>query len=188
MLDDTIKSIHAQLYERAVSPFTGSFIISWLIWNHEAILIIFSDEKVTSKLSLIDKTFSNIKTYDFWFLGSTDLSTLIAHGFMFPIFTALFYIFLYPIIAIQTFAFSRLVNKMLINIKKYFDDKTLYTLKDMRKISGDIDRIQIEFDERLKNKDKEITRLTSYIKELDKNSLYPPRGLDLRKDDTSITS
>lgn len=59
MLEETKKSINTILNERVSSPFYGTLIISWLLWNWKIIyLTIFISEK-TLKKNKIDYIVSN---------------------------------------------------------------------------------------------------------------------------------
>lgn len=52
-MDDFIKSIKATLYDRTTSPLFGAFCISWIIWNYELILILFSSMEALEKINFI---------------------------------------------------------------------------------------------------------------------------------------
>jgi hypothetical protein len=63
MIDEFKKSINNILYERVTSPFYGTFIISWLIWNWNIVyLTLFVSEK-SLKVSKIVYINSNLIDY-----------------------------------------------------------------------------------------------------------------------------
>lgn len=58
MLKETINSLKGVLYERISSPLWGTYIISFLIWNWSALLILFADTKpMLEKVDLIKTTY-----------------------------------------------------------------------------------------------------------------------------------
>jgi hypothetical protein len=63
MIEETKKSIQSILYQRVSSPFYGTSIVSWLIWNWKVIyLTIFVSEKIIkkSKIDFIVDNYSEI--------------------------------------------------------------------------------------------------------------------------------
>src|SRR5579864_8807723 len=48
-MSDWIKNISSPLSERAKSPFYGSFIVTWLIWNWRILFVIFFTSKFDLK-------------------------------------------------------------------------------------------------------------------------------------------
>lgn len=61
-MDDLIKTMKAQLYDRASSPLIFSFICSWIFWNYRLIVILFSGGKSSEKFAEIEalpKRFEN---------------------------------------------------------------------------------------------------------------------------------
>lgn len=83
-MDDLIKTLKAQLYDRAISPLLGAFLMSWVAWNHRAIVVLLSKDEPIKKFAYLDKVL-----YPDW------------HAFgpavMFPLLSAIFLIFIYPI-------------------------------------------------------------------------------------------
>ena len=58
-MQDIFISIKAYLYERAASPLTGAFAVSWVVWNYRFFVVLFSDGLSTpsSKFAAIDQLF-----------------------------------------------------------------------------------------------------------------------------------
>lgn len=56
MLDDVIKTVKAQLYDRVTSPLSGAFIIAWCGWNWKFIVLLISDMPVIQKFSYAETT------------------------------------------------------------------------------------------------------------------------------------
>lgn len=147
MFDEILKSIRSQLYERAVSPLFGSVLISWGIWNYKFVLLVFSGIAITEKYRLIDEVlFSN------W-------QQIYLRGALYPILTAIFYIFVYPYPAKYVFEFSRNRQKEINDIKHKIEEETLLTVKESRAIRGEIFTLEEEHQKEVKRKDNEINRL-----------------------------
>lgn len=159
MLDEMLKSIRAQLYERAVSPLMGSIVISWVLWNYKFILLILSGVTVTEKYRIIDEVL--FSTWDQVYL----------HGMLFPLMTSLIYIYLYPYPARYVFQFSRNRQKEISDIKRDIEDETLLTAKESRAIRREIYAMEEELQKDLEKKDSEIERLKLEIEESDKEKL-----------------
>ena len=63
MIDELKKSLSAILYERTTSPFYGTLLISWLIWNWKIVyLTVFISESSinTDKINYIVSNFNDI--------------------------------------------------------------------------------------------------------------------------------
>jgi hypothetical protein len=66
-LEEFGKSLKAALYDRAKSPFYGTFIISWLVWNWKLVYYIIADgdNKIEFKIEYITDYYINAYT-NFW--------------------------------------------------------------------------------------------------------------------------
>ena len=85
-LKDIWASIVSGLRDRTTNPLTVSFVFSWTIWNYKFFIVLYGDGTVAEKLAAIEKLYP--PTQAAW-QGS---------AFLFPLGTALFYVFLYPLI------------------------------------------------------------------------------------------
>lgn len=79
-MKDEIKSVLSQLSDRLTSPIFGSFVISWLLWNHRYIFILLTDLPINARFSLIERTL-----YPDW-------QQLLGRGFIAPALMSLVYI------------------------------------------------------------------------------------------------
>lgn len=168
MFDELFKSIRATLYDRASSPLLGSFIVSWLVWNHRMIMVIFSGMSVTEKFSYIDTV---LYQRDFWYYFWRDL-------FCYPLFTAIAFILLYPYPAKWVYHFSRYQNKLLKDVKKAVEGSTLLTLEESNYIRRQMDAVKEKSETELKRKDNEIVR----IEELYANQIKANREIQEQLD------
>ena len=85
-LKDLWASLNAGVRDRTTNPLTVAFIISWSLWNYRFFLILFGDEKTPEKLVAIDKLYPH------------DPSIYMGGALLYPIFTAMLYVYFYPII------------------------------------------------------------------------------------------
>jgi hypothetical protein len=154
MIDDALKSIKSYLYDRAVSPLMGSFLVSWCTWNYRLILAFFSDVSILEKFRIIDEVlFEN---------GSS----ILWYGVIYPLVTALGYIFIYPYPAKLVFEFSRKRQKEINNIKKTIEEETLLTVEESRSIRHEVYNLEDEFQKEISRKNIEIERLKIDIETL----------------------
>jgi len=71
-----------------------SFVLAWLVWNYQFVLVFFSNMLVDEKISYIETfIFSN------WY-------QCLLNGIVMPLIATLFYIFAYPYPAKFVYAFS----------------------------------------------------------------------------------
>lgn len=85
-LKDIWASLVSGLRDRTTNPLTVSFAFSWALWNYKFFIVLYGDETGTEKLAAIEKLYPPVEAA--W------------HGraFLFPLMTASFYVFLYPLI------------------------------------------------------------------------------------------
>ncbi len=156
MLDDIFKSIRAQLYERAVSPLMGSFVLSWSLWNYKFILLLFSEATIIEKYTLIEDVL-----FVTW-------PQILIGGFLGPLGTALFYLFIYPYPAKLVFKFSKNRQKEITNLKKEIEDETLLTIQESRTLRNAIRKMGDQFQEDFSGKDDKIKNLKEGLSSKDK--------------------
>jgi hypothetical protein len=154
MVDDLIKSLKAQLYERASSPLLSVFVLSWLLWNYRFVSILFSTIPVIEKFNFIDtKLFSTYEDY-------------LLRGFSYPLITTLLFIFVYPYPAKFVYQFWRNRLKELKEIRQKIEDETPLTIEESRNIKREALRIQLTFEKELDARAEEVKRLKEYIESL----------------------
>lgn len=119
-IQEAIKSIRANLYDRTTSPLSGSFITAWCVWNYQTILAVFSDMDLDQKLNYINTSIYS-DTHSFWIFG------IVA-----PLFSSLLYIYAYPYPAKWTYQFQRNRQKDLKRIKIQIEDETPVDQQEFR--------------------------------------------------------
>ncbi len=154
MLDDLSKSIKAQLYERVSSPLLASFCLSWVAWNYRFVMVIVSSVPFVEKISYID-------THIF----PTNQQVLL-QGSLYPLLTALFLIFAYPIPAKYVYEYWRKRQRELKEIQQRIDDETPLSREEAREIRREALKTSLDYDKEVQSKSAEIARLKELIEEL----------------------
>ncbi len=125
MIEDILQSAKQTALERLSSPLLGSFLLSWLVWNWKFLVILFSENSVTTTFDLVNT------------LAFPDKTTLFLKGFFYPLLSSLAYVFLYPYPARFVYAFTLKRQRELNAIKQRTTDETLLTEKESRQLRAD---------------------------------------------------
>ena len=145
-MDSFYKSVKAILYDRITSPFYGTLIVSWLIWNWRIVyLTIFISEDSLDgvmKIDYIVEHYVNISCLVWLPLGST----VVLIGGM-------------PVITNLAYNVSMYYNNKLKIIKQAFEDEQLLTVKESIELKMQIKNQEEKFDKLLNDKQKEIEAL-----------------------------
>jgi len=154
MLDDAIKTVKAQLYEKSGSPLFTAFVISWCSWNYRFIAVLISDLPIIEKFKYIDtQIFSSFDAYFF-------------HGTILPLITAALIIFAYPYPARFVYEFWRQRQKELKAIQQKIEDETPLTKEEAREIRRDATTLQLKYDEEIEQNQKKLKELEGVIRSL----------------------
>lgn len=168
-MEDLIKSIKAHLYDKATSPLFGTFAVSWGIWNYKFVLVLFSSMSVDKKIDYISTLlFPHLHSY-------------LLQGALYPLLTAVFFIFAYPFPAKFVYSFTRKQQKELREIKQKIEDETPLTIEESRKIRREIVNLELEFERELERKDSEIQKLKDIVDNYNNKSIS-------KADDNDISS
>lgn len=175
-MEDIIKSIKAELYDRAVSPLSGALIVSWCIWNYKVIFVLFSSEIMQYKLNYLDVFYSKPILISFFNISLT-LSNSIASGIVGPVITAFSYLIIYPVFAVPVYMFSLWVKTFYERAKNFHRRNKLLTFEQSMELHKKISEIEKQKEEEHKNYLQRIEEMTifcdkkdSVIKELEKNN------------------
>lgn len=151
MVKDFIDSIRVSLYSRVTSPLSGAFLVSWAAWNHRLLIVLVSGETPREKFRFIDSVlYPNV-----WWWGLL--------GFLCPLATAAFLIFLYPLPAKFVFGYSRRQQRDLKKLRQEIEDETPLTLEQSIEIKREMYRIQGEHASALAKRDSEFERQKELI-------------------------
>ncbi|PMN99605.1 hypothetical protein BCT21_11585 [Vibrio sp. 10N.222.55.F9] len=166
MLTDAMTSIKAYLYERAVSPLLGSLIVSWCVWNYRLFFLAISDLKYAEKMTEIDRYFQLEDTHHLvWYFDWT-VSNFWALGVIFPIITAMLYLFVFPYPAKFVYEFSLNRQKELAKAKNDIEDNKQLTVEQSRVIRQQLADAEKDADVLIERKDRAIESRDRQIEEL----------------------
>ena len=162
MIDDLKKSFDQIIYERTTSPFYGSFIVSWSLWNWKIIYLTFfvSQDKIDSnKIDYIVNNFSDAKNI-----------------IVFPLLSSLFIITLIPFITNGAYWLSLKFNKWRVDQKNIVDKKQLLSIEQSMELREQISKQEERFAKLIDDKNLEIQQLNLKIQEYLKKE--PPITLE----------
>ncbi|MTZ12800.1 hypothetical protein GNE00_03535 [Pseudomonas sp. JL972] len=111
-MPEIVDALREHIKERAASPLSGAFIVSWLLINHKLLVVLFSDVKPWVKFGYI-----NNHLYP-------DLASLALSGIAYPLLMASFYIFIYPLPARKALLFT-LEQKRRTTLEKFEAEKLI---------------------------------------------------------------
>jgi hypothetical protein len=153
-MDDLIKSVKAQLYDRVSSPLLASFLISWLAWNHRMLLVLVSSEfKLVQKFDYVDKVL---------YPGAYQV---ICQGFLWPLLSALVLLVIYPIPGRWIYEHVRKEQKVLKEIQQRIEDETPITQEEAHELRLIIRNAAREHDKQIRERDEEISSLKKELAE-----------------------
>ncbi|WP_342040436.1 winged helix-turn-helix domain-containing protein [Aeromonas caviae] len=186
MFEEVSNSIKAYLYERAVSPLMGGFIVSWCLWNYKLLLLIISDTPVLEKFRIINEG-----------IYPTHMCAII-YGIALPTITALAYIYIYPYPAEYVFRHSQKRQKRLSDIKREVEGNTLLSVNESRELRHKQYALEEQYNIEIDKKDNEIESLKKDIIALRKQNImtsddtrknktrWSPDGVNLTKEEEEI--
>jgi hypothetical protein len=155
MIDDLKKSFNEIIYERTTSPFYGTIITSWLIWNWRIIYLTFfvSEKKIDGhKINYILDNYSDIE-----------------HILIFPLISTILLITIFPFLSNGAFWLSLKFNKWKVDEKNKVDNKQLLTLEQSISLREEISKQEERFGKLVENKNLEIAQLQSQLEEYKNN-------------------
>lgn len=186
------------LKERIGSPFLSAFIVSWLIWNYRATMVALSIQPVKGgdKFAWFDAFYTNeeIQVISFkpvdWLWGVPDNSIEFLNSellFKFPLYSAFFFVFLYPLYASAPFIIKQIYT-LTYNILKirigentpYDRKKTVEMSRRQRNMEYEHEMITSDLKEKSKKKDLKILEYENKEKE------YNQKELEIEQIKTSL--
>ncbi|SEN31519.1 hypothetical protein SAMN05428959_1011140 [Duganella sp. CF517] len=156
-MDDFTKSLKAHLYDRASSPLFFSFALSWCAWNYRYILILISSMSPSDKFLAIDLL--GMKFPEQWIYW-------VCYGIVFPLVTAMLYIFAYPIPSHLIYKYSREQQKKLKEIQTKIDDETPLTQEEARELRKQVRELVKVHEGEIKDRETIIENLRKANAEL----------------------
>ena len=151
-MTDLLEPIKRELSERLSSPLLGGFALSWVLWNYKFLLILASNNTVSTTFSLVEKH-----------CFGTPLDVAV-RGFLLPAITTLAYIYLYPFPAEIIYKRAQLNNKRLKEIKGTIEEETPLTKEESRRIRLQLFQAGEQHAKELEAKISEIESLKDALK------------------------
>ncbi len=144
MWNNLPSSLKAELYDRISSPLFVGFMVSFFVWNFKAIVVLFSDITVFSKIHHFEyEVYTNIFDYfGFLFVG--------------PLISSLAYIWLYPKIANRVYKYSEEQKQALKEIKVKIEDETPLTIEQSRKIKQEMTNLDLKYSQYVETTNKRL--------------------------------
>lgn len=153
MLEESKKSIQSILNQRINSPFYGTLIISWAIWNWKIIYLTFVISEKKLETNKIDYIVSNYSEFN--------------HLIWFPLLSTLIILTILPFITNASFWLDLKFDKWRIDKKNEVEKKQLLTLEQSISIREELVSMENRFDTLLSNKNAEIEQLKLLVNKLE---------------------
>nr|WP_297306706.1 hypothetical protein [uncultured Flavobacterium sp.] len=169
MLSDIKKSFNEIIYERTTSPFYGTLICSWLIWNWKIIyltLFISEDKLCENKIDYIIKNYSQSENIIWYPLASTILILTII-----------------PFLSNGAYWLSLIFNKWKVEKKNEVDRKQLLSLEQSIELREEMSSQEEKFGKLIESKNKEIDLLKLKLSEYN-NDLNSKKSTKSEEDDS----
>ena len=138
-------SLKATLYERAMSPLSGSFVGAWIIFNWKAIAVfVWGQGDMSSKILFIENHY-----VDIW------------ANLYYPAIWAAIFVFVYPIAALVPYALWEKVSGWKLQIKQRFENTVALPVPQSIALRKELRDKEREFLLSMESKDAKISELQS---------------------------
>lgn len=151
MIDDFKKSFNEIIYERTTSPFYGTIITSWLIWNWRIIYLTFFVSEKRIKGHKIDYILDNYSDVE--------------HIIIYPLISTLFLLTVIPFLSNGAFWLSLKFNKWKVDQKNMVDKKQLLSIEQSIELIEQIAKQEERFAKLVEDKNLEIKQLNLELQE-----------------------
>lgn len=149
MITDIKKSLNEIIYERTTSPFFGTLITSWLIWNWRIIYLTFFISESKIKQNKIEYILANYSDID--------------HVVWLPIMSTIVLLTIIPFVSNGAYWLSIKFNKWKVDQKNSVDKKQLLTIEQSIELREEVSKQEEKFIKLIENKNLEIVQLNTVI-------------------------
>jgi hypothetical protein len=159
MIDEIKKSINSIFSDRISSPFYGTLIVSWLIWNWKIVYLTFfidQDQIAGNKIEFIQTHYS-------------DIHVLVT----FPILSTIVLLTVLPFITNGAFWLDTVFTTWRINQKNKIEGKQLLTIEQSIRLRTEIRELEESIEKLLEKKNEEIKMLKQELELKSKPSTTP---------------
>ena len=158
MINDIRKSINSILYERTTSPFWGSLIISWVVWNWKIVYLTFCvGEESIKPLTKIDYIISN---------NYLDYSRL----YLYPIISSFLLIALVPFLSNGAFWLSLKFKQWRILQKDKIEGDIILPAVKSNEIKLQMLKLDREYSKTIITKESDIKVLKGALEKIEKSN------------------
>lgn len=151
-MSDISKSMKEILNERISSPFYGSLIVSWILWNWEIPYVTFFVDPTKLDLNKLD--YIKINCSNVWFLVVG------------PLVSTFVIIWLLPYISNKAYEITLRYDTKRINKKHEIEKSQLLTYEESLKLRTEMLSLEQHYAEMLNNKENEITNLKNQLSQI----------------------
>lgn len=167
MIDEIKKSINAIFEERVSSPFYGTLIVSWLIWNWKIVYLTFFVDQSKLKETKVDFIIHNYN--DVW------------HLVYLPLISTFVLLTIIPFMTNGAYWLDLKFTTWRVNQKNQIEGKKLLTLEQSIKLRSELRELEDSFEKLLEKKNEEIKDLkgqfdNSNIKEVSQSTRKTSKG------------
>jgi hypothetical protein len=151
MISNLKKSLSTILHERTSSPFYGTLIVTWIIWNWKTVyltLFISEDKIDVDKITYITQKLSGIDNL-----------------VIYPLISTAVILTLIPFVSNGAYWLNLKFDKWKLDKKNEIEKKQLLTLEQSIEIREQLISQEIRFEKLLENKNNEIIQLKSIIED-----------------------
>lgn len=159
MFEQFGNSIKASLYDKVSSPLSGAFIISWCIYNYKILIIILSSLSPSDKIYEVS-VIAYQDSLKFW---DVTLYYFFSSGFIFPLVSAIIFLFLYPYPSKLMYKYWASKQEELKSLKLEIENVSPMHPDTAISLRRNALSLSMKFDEELAVKEKEILRLKEQI-------------------------
>lgn len=149
-IDEVRKSFSSILYERTTSPFYGTFIFAWALWNWRILYITFfvNQEliKPLTKIQYIENKYLNL-----------------FHGFLYPLASTLFLILLVPFLSNVLYKASLHFEGQRVKLKQEKEKDRLITKEQYGRLITEMNDLDIKYEANINRKDIDIKLLNDRL-------------------------
>ncbi|MGP0172350.1 hypothetical protein ACSVIJ_10730 [Pseudomonas sp. NCHU5208] len=168
---DIFDSIGAAIKDRFTNPLTGTFIVSWLIWNYKLVVILVSDMKPYVKFSYVQNHLY------------PDSVSVVVWGVLVPLATALIYIIIYPHPSRWVYEYALKQSRENRKIRHRVEDETPLSVEESRKIIAERHSEAARYEAELDKKDTALKQCRALIKELEERMAQQAMELEGARQD-----
>ncbi|WP_374402570.1 hypothetical protein [Niveibacterium sp.] len=154
------------LLDRLSNPLISSFAIAWSLWNYKFFVLLFSETKATVTFEWIDR------------ICFPDAESIIFKGFLFPLLSALTYIYVLPFPTEYVLKFVLYQKKKQNDLRKEAAEGELLTEAEVRRHRREMLDLEERFKRDIDTLNHEKTRLEKRIQESQREVTTLKRRLD----------